>query len=356
MAKLAREAVEAGAVGISTTRTMLHRAKDGELAAGTTAAADELIALGEALGGVGPPGVLGGERHARPRPRDRLDGRDLASVRTSRSRSRPCRPTSRPTGGAPGSTARWTANRAGRLARPAGGRASRRRSSSGSSRASTPSSATPPTRPIADLPLDERLAALRTPEVRDAILAEDVQPAGPEAFLFANFHKLFPLGDPPNYEPAPEDSVGAIAEREGRSPLEVAYDLMLQRDGHELLYLPILGYAERRALGHRRDAAPPGHRPRASATAAPTAASSATPACRRSCSPTGPATAAAATRSRSSRSSHHQTSRTAALYGFADRGHASHPASSPTSTSSTTRASRSTHPRWPTTCRPAASG
>src|SRR4051812_29143193 len=53
MAKLAREAVEAGAVGISTTRTMLHRAKDGELAAGTTAAADELIALGEALGGVG---------------------------------------------------------------------------------------------------------------------------------------------------------------------------------------------------------------------------------------------------------------------------------------------------------------
>ena len=96
---------------------------------------------------------------------------------------------------------------------------------------------------IADLPLDERLAALRTAEVRDAILAEDVQPAGPEAFLFANFHKLFPLGDPPNYEPAPEDSIGAIAEREGRTPLEVAYDLMLQRDGHELLYLPILGYA-----------------------------------------------------------------------------------------------------------------
>ena len=42
-----------GAVGISTTRTLLHRAKDGELAAGTTAAADELIALGDALGGAG---------------------------------------------------------------------------------------------------------------------------------------------------------------------------------------------------------------------------------------------------------------------------------------------------------------
>ena len=49
MAKLAREAIDAGAIGISTTRTMLHRAKDGELAAGTTAAAEELIGIGSAL-------------------------------------------------------------------------------------------------------------------------------------------------------------------------------------------------------------------------------------------------------------------------------------------------------------------
>src|SRR3546814_18527744 len=53
MRDLAREAIAAGAVGISTTRTLLHRAKDGELAAGTTAAAEELITLGESLGGAG---------------------------------------------------------------------------------------------------------------------------------------------------------------------------------------------------------------------------------------------------------------------------------------------------------------
>ena len=53
MAKVVREAIEAGAVGFSTTRTLLHRAKDGELAAGTTASADELIGIGMALGDAG---------------------------------------------------------------------------------------------------------------------------------------------------------------------------------------------------------------------------------------------------------------------------------------------------------------
>src|SRR5262245_35215187 len=53
MAKIVREAIEAGAVGFSTTRTVLHRAKDGELAAGTTASADELIGIGLALGDAG---------------------------------------------------------------------------------------------------------------------------------------------------------------------------------------------------------------------------------------------------------------------------------------------------------------
>ena len=78
MAALVREAVQAGAIGASTTRTILHRAKDGELAAGTNAAADELIAIGEALGQGGAPGLLGGQRHVGPRPRVRLDVGDLA--------------------------------------------------------------------------------------------------------------------------------------------------------------------------------------------------------------------------------------------------------------------------------------
>ena len=96
---------------------------------------------------------------------------------------------------------------------------------------------------IAVLPLPERVARLRTPEVRAAILAEEPRPGGFVELLRANLHKLFPLGDPPDYEPPPERSVTALAAAQGRTTDEVLYDLMLQRDGKELLYLPLLDYS-----------------------------------------------------------------------------------------------------------------
>ena len=52
---------------------------------------------------------------------------------------------------------------------------------------------------------------------------------------------MYPLGDPPSYEPGPEDSVAARSEAAGVSPAEFAYDLMLRG---ELLYMPFLGYAD----------------------------------------------------------------------------------------------------------------
>jgi N-acyl-D-aspartate/D-glutamate deacylase len=99
-------------------------------------------------------------------------------------------------------------------------------------------------RALARLPLEKRVAQLRTPEVRAAILGEAVRTSsGVIALMLASLHKLFPLGDPPDYEPSPDASVAAIAARDGRPPLEVLYDLMLGRDGRELLYLPLAGYA-----------------------------------------------------------------------------------------------------------------
>jgi N-acyl-D-amino-acid deacylase len=241
MRDLAREAILAGAVGISTTRTILHRAKDGELAAGTTAAAEELIGIGDALADAG--------HRVFSVASDMFDlaGELAWMAEISRRANVPVTFQTLQTDLAPDMWRSWIdgaleANRSGAWLVPqvAGKPASVLVGFESSFHPFVDHIAY---KEIADLPLEERLAALRTPERRAAILDEVHEPVGPAAFLFANFNKLFPLGDPPQYEPSPDQSIGAIAEREGREPLEVAYDLMLQRGGHELLYLPILGYA-----------------------------------------------------------------------------------------------------------------
>jgi N-acyl-D-aspartate/D-glutamate deacylase len=56
--------------------------------------------------------------------------------------------------------------------------------------------------------------------------------------------RMFPLGDPPDYEPPASASVAARAERERRSPWDVCYEMLLERDGHQLLNSPVLNYAD----------------------------------------------------------------------------------------------------------------
>ena len=98
---------------------------------------------------------------------------------------------------------------------------------------------------LEEWPLSEKLAELRKPEVRSRILREEPVDADPLlAFVFSGMHKIFPLGDPPDYEPPPERSVAAIAKREGRSEAEVLYDLMLEQEGKALLMVALVGYAD----------------------------------------------------------------------------------------------------------------
>ncbi len=100
---------------------------------------------------------------------------------------------------------------------------------------------------FASLPLAERVAQLKNGDVRARRLGE--APAGQPVpgtigalFGASMMRRLFRLGDPPDYEPPPEQSVAAIARREGRDAEAVLYDLMLGADGRELLLFLLLNY------------------------------------------------------------------------------------------------------------------
>jgi N-acyl-D-aspartate/D-glutamate deacylase len=96
---------------------------------------------------------------------------------------------------------------------------------------------------LADLPIDERVARLRRPEVRAAILAEDDLVPMP-SYVGMGLDRIFSLGDPPDYEPDPSTSIAAVAGRAGTDPFELLYDLLLERDGRNLLMRPLLGYSD----------------------------------------------------------------------------------------------------------------
>ena len=95
---------------------------------------------------------------------------------------------------------------------------------------------------IASLPFEQRIAILRQPDFRARLIAETGGSEG-MARRVAKWDRIFPLGDPPDYEPPPDASVAAMAARQGRDPAEVAYDLLLERDGKAILYRPLSNYS-----------------------------------------------------------------------------------------------------------------
>ncbi|MEO9190300.1 MAG: amidohydrolase family protein, partial [Acetobacteraceae bacterium] len=106
-----------------------------------------------------------------------------------------------------------------------------------------PFSGTPSYKTIARLPLAERVRAMRDPAFRDRLLAED--PVAGSTFPLMHrlsYAQMFRFGRPANYQPLPSDSIEAIAAREGRSAPEIAYDIMLEHEGHEFIYAPINNY------------------------------------------------------------------------------------------------------------------
>ncbi len=241
MSRIVREGLEAGALGFSTSRTMLHRAKDGEVVPGTYADDDELMGIGRALGEVGH-GVFECASDLAP------EGKELDWM------SRPGKETGRPVSFACLQNP-IDANQFKRLLeavdkdaaeggcltpqvaqRPAG-------LLFGFDSSLHPFRLKPAFRPLLELSSEDRLAELRKPEVRQAVLDQDSAAGnvpGMNALVTEGWDRMFPLGTPPVYEPGPEDSVAAKAKAAGKTPAEYAYDLMLEG---EFIYMPILGYA-----------------------------------------------------------------------------------------------------------------
>lgn len=245
MAAIVKEGLLAGALGFSTTRTILHRAKDGDLAPGTTADREEVIGIGRVLGEVGH-GVFEVASDLTPEDPElhwmRQVGRETGRPVTFACLQSPNDPTQwqrllaavdedRAAGGT------LTPQVA---QRPAGVLFSLE--SSGH-----PFILHAAYQPVAHLPIAERAAALSQPDTRRAILDNPPDLSGlPEVFTSAliAWHNMFPLGDPIDYEPGPDKSVLAQAAAKGVSPAEFAYDTLLQNNGKGILYMPLLGYAD----------------------------------------------------------------------------------------------------------------
>ncbi|MGA2837950.1 MAG: amidohydrolase family protein [Acidimicrobiales bacterium] len=249
MKLLVKEAIAAGALGFSTSRTIAHRAIDGEPVPGTYAAEDELFGIGSALGELGtgifelaPAGTAGEDILV---PKQEVDWMRRLSAAIHR----------------PVTFALVQVDAAPRLWRELMDESLRAVDEGAdlwpqvAGRGFGLLSGHFTTYCLLDqipayqelkakgLSSEELVAALRTPEVRHAIESWEPDPATAERMEQA-FATTFILGNPPEYEPGPERSLVGIAAATGRPALSVAYDAMLEDDGCGLLYVPVLNYSD----------------------------------------------------------------------------------------------------------------
>ena len=243
MAKLAHDAVMAGALGFSTSRTLNHRSADGNPTPTLTASERELLGIAMGLRKVGR-GTLQfvsdfdnmHEEMAMLRRLVEKSGRPL-SVSIAQADSKPTLwrhlTDWLEQGVADGLPMRGQVG-----SRPVGVLL-------GLELTLNPLSGHPSFAKIADLPLNKKVAALRNPTLRAQLLTEEAGSKNPFVrALLANFGKIFVLGDPPDYEPTEDKTVAAIAKNRGVSEVEVALDLMLENNGRGVLYFPFLNFAD----------------------------------------------------------------------------------------------------------------
>ncbi len=248
MAALVQESLEAGALGFSTSRTLVHIAVDGEPVPGTFAAEDELRAFAEVIGRLGhgilevaPAGVAGEDASA--------PAKEMAWMRKLSSQTG-C-PITFLLGQTNDDPEAWRnmlalvdeASRDGARVYPqVFGRPTNILFTFAGL---CPFSRYPSFLPLMEMDADQRLVHLRDPQFKARILAEEDPNQDVFSMILADpWDKVFVLGDPVDYEPDPQNSVATLARARGLTPKELAYDSMLDEDGNGMLYWALLGYCD----------------------------------------------------------------------------------------------------------------
>ena len=241
MALLAAEGMRAGAFGFSTSRLLQHRTAEGEPIPSYGAAQEELMEIADALADVGRGWIQTvGDFE------DAIDAEFELRRQLAKRSGMPLTMTLLQKEARPDE---WR-DLLGRIeeANAEGLKITaqvRGRPTSvllGFELSINPFSACPSWAQVKDLNFDARMAALHDPALRARLVSE---PCGDivRKRRFQQWDRIFPFGDPPQYEPDPETSVGKQAERLGVSPAERAYDLMLEEGGRAILYRPTTNYA-----------------------------------------------------------------------------------------------------------------
>ncbi|HQQ09368.1 MAG TPA: D-aminoacylase, partial [Novosphingobium sp.] len=249
MSAIVEEGVRAGALGFSTSRTVLHRSVDGELVPGTTATAEELIAIGRAMGKVGY-GVFELASDLR-REWDEFGWMGALSRET-------------------GLPVTFAALQSIAKEQPLSEQIERMRAENdnGANIVAAialrgngivmawqgtvhPFRMRPSWQAIADLPWDQQRAKLLDPAFKARLLSEtnDYSQVPPDIMgvamvISAGWAMQFEMDDDFDYEPAADASIQARAEAKGVTPDEYAYDLLCRNEGTGFIYLPILNYAD----------------------------------------------------------------------------------------------------------------
>ncbi|UYN97418.1 MAG: amidohydrolase family protein [Enhydrobacter sp.] len=244
MRSLAAGAMRAGALGFSTSRTLNHRTVKGDPTPSLRASEAELlgIALGMKDAGSGVIEFISDFNTPDPESEfamiDRLltaSGRPF-SVSLAQRHSRPDG-WRRLLGLVEGLAVKGHSAKAQVAPRPIG-------VLQGLQASRIPFSMCRSYKEIAHKSVAERLSILRDSAFRAKLLAEARQPLRSEmAARLADYDRMFPLGDPPDYEPPQESSFGARARCEGRDPREVIYDYLIEGDGRNFIFSPFANYA-----------------------------------------------------------------------------------------------------------------